>query len=401
MIRAPEVAIPVLRLAASGPKLTVESDGGDTLLSGMVSGGAGFRVRSDDLVGSALTWGRAPSGEDRDQFTVEAFYRLQLTASDLDLRYLEGWSLRGDAEMSLASAGAGHLLDGRIRLAAVEYGEDIRADFEQLMRGFLQRQRLEIDPTDSVLSAVTLNVDVEGAGAVRVRNNLADFTGSAQLQIRGNLAQPVLYGEVEVDPEGTLLYNSTDYEIERGRVVFANPYELDPEIELVAVTRVREFDVTLAVDGTFDRLATRFSSEPPLPDLEVFRLLASGGDETIETTGTVPQRTEIEEDPSTSAATFLYGQAASVIGQRVNNLFGFDKFRIDPLTGSGDQLSKARVTVGKRLSKDVFVTFSADPSSTEDQRLRIEWQVSPGLSLILTQNGDDSYSADARWESSF
>ncbi len=113
------------------------------------------------------------------------------------------------------------------------------------------------------------------------------------------------------------------------------------------------------------------------------------------------QRTEAEADASTSAATFLYGQAASVIGQRVNELFGFDKFRIDPLTGSGDQLSKARVTVGKRLSKDVFVTFSADPSSTEDQRLRLEWQVSPGLSLILTQNGDDSYSADARWESSF
>ncbi len=328
-------------------------------------------------------------------------YRLQLTGSDLDLRYLEGWSVRGDTQMSLASTTGGHLLDGSVRLDALEYTEDVRADFEQLMRGFLQRQRLEVDPTDSVLSAVELNIDVDAPGAVNVRNNLADFEGSAQLLIRGNLALPVLYGEVVIEPEGTLLYNSTDYEIERGRIVFANPYELDPEIDLVAVTRVREFDVTLAVNGTFERLETRFSSEPPLPDLEVFRLLASGGDETTDTTLMASQRTEVEADASTSAATFLYGQAASVIGQRVNNLFGFDKFRIDPLTGSGDQLSKARVTVGKRLSKDVFVTFSADPSSTEDQRLMIEWQVSPGLSLILTQNGDESYSADARWESSF
>ena len=328
-------------------------------------------------------------------------YRLQITGNDLDLRYLEGWSARGDTQMSLASTDGGHLLDGRVELTALEYTEDVRADFEQLMRGFLQRQRLEVEPTDSVLSTVGLNIDVEATGAVKVRNNLADFEGSAQLLVRGDLAQPVLYGEVTLEPEGTLLYNSTDYQIERGRIVFANPYELDPEIDLVAVTRVREFDVTLAVDGTFERLETRFSSEPPLPDLEVFRLLASGGDETTDTTLMASQRTEVEADASTSAATFLYGQAASVIGQRVNNLFGFDKFRVDPLTGSGDQLSKARVTVGKRLSKDVFVTFSADPSSTEDQRLRIEWQVSPGLSLILTQNGDDSYSADARWESSF
>ena len=102
-----------------------------------------------------------------------------------------------------------------------------------------------------------------------------------------------------------------------------------------------------------------------------------------------------------SAASFLYGQAASVIGERVSNLFGFDKFRIDPLTGSGDNLSKARVTVGKRLSKDVFVSYSADPSSTEEQRLQIEWQIGRSLVLVLTQNGDNTYEADARWETSF
>ncbi len=343
------------------------------------------------LIGEATV---PPPGEPLD-------YRLQLTGTDLDLRYLEGWSARGDADLALASTAGGHLLDGRVRLESLAYGEDVRADFEQLMRGFLQRQRLEVEATDSVLSAVELNVDVDAPGAVRVRNNLADLTGSAELLVRGNLARPVLYGEVEIEPEGTLLYNATDYLVERGRIVFANPYRLDPEIDLVALTRVRDFDVTLAVDGTFERLETRFSSEPPLPDLEVFRLLASGGDAVTDTTLMASQRTEVEADASTSAATFLYGQAASVIGQRFNTLFGFDKFRIDPLTGSGDQLSKARVTVGKRLSKDVFVTFSADPSSTEDQRLRIEWQVTPSLSLVLTQNGDDSYSADARWESSF
>ncbi len=367
---------------------TVDFDPGHAVLDRLEGTLGGGRVI---LIGEATF---PPPGE-------PLIYRLQLTGSDLDLRYLEGWSLSGDAQLSMASAGAGHLLDGRVRLDALEYAQDVRADFEQLMRGFLQRQRLEVEPTDSLLSSVELNIDVDAPGAVQVRNNLADFSGSARLQVRGNLARPVLYGDVEVEPAGTLLYNATDYEIERGRIVFANPNELDPEIDLVAVTRVREFDVTLAVDGTFDRLETRFSSEPPLPDLEVFRLLASGGDEDADDARLELQRTEVDEDPSTSAATFLYGQAASVIGQRVNELFGFDRFRIDPLTGSGDQLSKARVTVGKRLSKDVFVTFSADPSSTEDQRLRLEWQVSPGLSLILTQNGDDSYSADARWESSF
>ena len=56
------------------------SEGDAANLSAMVSLGAGWRVRSDDLVGAAVTWARPPQGEDgRDQYTVEAFFRLQLT----------------------------------------------------------------------------------------------------------------------------------------------------------------------------------------------------------------------------------------------------------------------------------------------------------------------------------
>lgn len=326
-------------------------------------------------------------------------YRFQVSGRDLVVRYPEGWVLRGETDLTLRSRGTdGHLIDGRADLDAIEYVDDIRVDFEKLMRGFLEQQRLEVTPTDSLLSTIQLNVDMVGGFAVR--NNLADLEGQANLVMRGNVAEPILYGEIDLEEGGELIYNSLDYEIQRGRILFANPYAFNPEVDLVATTRVRDFDVNLAVDGTLDRLETRFTSEPPLPALEVFRLLATG--DTLETSSFEPRLTERSvEDPSTSAATFLYGQAASVIGDRVNRLFGFDKFRIDPLTGSGDNLSKARVTVGKRLSKDVFVTFSDDPTSTEDQRLQVEWQVTPGLVLVLTQNGDDSYSADARWETGF
>ena len=336
----------------------------------------------------------------RADFTEDSLlYRLQAQARDLHLRYPEGWLLRGDLDLNLRSGAEGHIVDGEARLDGIEYSDDVRLDFEQLMRGFLRRQRLEVAPADSLLSSIDLDVDI--AGPVAIRNNLAELEGTADLLLRGNLAEPVLFGELDLAPGGKLLYNSTEYELERGRVVFRNPYELDPEIDFVATTRVRDFDVNLALTGTFDRLDTRFSSEPPLPDLEVFRLLATGED-LVETSSFEPRLTErTTEDPSTSAAVFLYGQAASVIGERVNRLFGFDKFRIDPLTGSGDNLSKARVTVGKRLSKDVFVTLSVDPSSTENQRLQVEWQVGGGLVLVLTQNGDDTYSADARWETVF
>ncbi len=334
-----------------------------------------------------------------------ASYRLRARGEDLRMLYPEGWTVHGDTELTLRSTEDGHLIDGRAELDQLEYRDDIRFDFAELMRGFLRRQRLEIEPADSLLSAIELNVDVVAPAALRVRNNLADLTGSAELSLRGDLAQPVLFGAIDVDAGGIVIYNSIDFEVERGRVDFVNPLRFDPEVDLVLTTRVRDFDISLELSGTFERLDTRFSSEPPLPDLEVFRLLATG-DATPQTTLLEPRLADTRtadrrENESTSAATFLYGQAAAVIGERFNTLFGFDKFRISPLTGSGDNLSKTRLTVGKRVSKDFFVTYSLDPSSTEEPRWQIEWQASPGLVLVLIQNGDNTYSADARWESSF
>ena len=56
------------------------------------------------------------------------------------------------------------------------------------------------------------------------------------------------------------------------------------------------------------------------------------------------------------------------------------------------------MTVGKQLSRDLFVTYSYDPAETEEQILEVEWSLSRSLMLVLTQNGDGTYAVDARWE---
>ncbi|MEM1202867.1 MAG: translocation/assembly module TamB domain-containing protein [Acidobacteriota bacterium] len=336
--------------------------------------------------------------------------RLNLDGRGLELRYVDGWTLAGDADLSLRSVGDGYLLAGRADLRRLAYDDDIRFDLAQLARDFLRRQRLEVTAADGLRAETRLEVQLRAPGGLEIRNNLADLRGSAQLSLRGTLAAPTLFGELDAEPGGRLVYNGDDYTLERGRVVLADSGGRSgghsgvqgAEVDLVATTRLRDFDVTLALFGSLDRLETRFSSQPPLPDVEVFRLLA-GGDVYQEQVELVPETRadRLGGEESRSAATFLYGQAASVIGNRVNDLFGFDKFRIDPLTGSADNLSKARLTVGKRLSKDLFLTYSAAPSTSDDQRLQIEWRVAEGLTLVFTQNGDDTYSADARWDTAF
>lgn len=362
---------------------------------------AGDRLTVDALQGR-LSGGRVEAtGELAWPDDGPLTYRFDLDGHDVVVPELQGWLLEGDTTLTLRSTLDGHLLSGSAALDRLDYREDIRFDMAQILRDLLSGRQAEVGDADSLLAAVQLLVRIEANDSVTLRNNVAQLTGSADLQLRGNLAQPILFGELVMDPGGQVIYNSTDYRLERGRLVFADPYRLDPEVDLLATTKVRDFDINLALSGPLEKLEAQFSSEPPLPDVEVFRLLA-GGETYVDQAELVPDRTaKLNEDRGNSAAGFLYGQAASAIGDRVSSLFGFDKFRIDPLTGSGDNLAKAQLTVGKRLSKDLFLTYSVDPSTPDNQKIRVEWQLTDSLVLVLTQNGDDTFSADARWESTF
>ncbi len=341
-------------------------------------------VRGEFAGGALLIGGRVdlPTPE------RELGYRLQVSGRGVSVRYPEGWELRGDAELSVVSLDEGRQIRGSVTLDRALYQRRVQVGLTQLLQAVFQRRRQEVESADEELAATQLSVLIRGPDALRVRNNVANLRGDIDLSLRGSLARPVLFGRVELAPGGTLQVGGSDYTVERGFLTFANPYRMEPVIDLAASTQRRDYDLSLTISGTLDRLNTSLASDPPLADLDVLGLLATG-----EPTGSGA--------PALGAEAFLYGQAASLVTERVNRLFGLDRFRIDPLSGSGGSLSSARVTVGKQLSRDVLATYSYDPSQTEQQILQLEWSVARGLVLVVTQNGDGTYAVDARWEKSF
>ena len=322
-------------------------------------------------------------------------YQLQASAEGVTVRYPEGFLLRGGAEVGVTSTAEGRRISGVVELDRAFYLEDVPIGFSQLLQRVFERQRLQVRETDELLATTELNILVRGPDALSVRNNVADLDGDIDLAVRGTAARPVVFGSVEVEEGGRLVYSGNEYVVQRAVLTFANPFRIEPVIDLVATTELREYDVTLTLAGTLDQLSATVVSDPPLADLDVLALLTSGGD--LPETG-APSSSSDEQG---SAAGLLYGQAASAVAKRFNRLFGLDKFRIDPLTESSGGLESARVTVGERLSNDLFATYSYDPSRTDIQILELEWQVSRVATIIATQNGDGTYALDVRWQKSF
>ncbi len=323
-------------------------------------------------------------------------YRAQIAVRGNAVRYPEGWLVRGDGDLTLQSTPEGRQLSGALTLDRVYYLRDINLSPRQLAERVLSRTRVQIDEADELLGTTYLNISVLAPRAVRVRNNLANLAGSANLALRGSLANPVLFGEMTTDPGGTIDYSGSTYTLDRAIVTFANPTRIEPLLDVVARTKINEYQVTLTVLGSIARPSTTLASDPPLPDYDVLSLLATGTPSGLSELSTSAQGAA----PGMAAETLLYGQAASLVSARVGKLFGIDRLKVDPLAG-GDNLSAARVTVGKRLSSRVYLTYSVDPSSTAQQVLQVEWKISDDLTLVLTQNGDESYAMDARWEKRF
>lgn len=328
-------------------------------------------------------------------------YRITADARDVSVRFPEFLNNRGNATLTLISDPSGRRIEGTVSLERALYVQDINVDLLELIQGLFQRQRLELAATDTFQTTTQLNIGIQGADALRVRNNVANLQGDVALSVRGTLARPVVFGDVVIDSGGTLLYNDNQYQVQRGDLRFSNPERIDPVIDLVATTDVQGFNITLTLGGTLEHPDIHLASDSNLADLEIFSLIAGSQRPTESPFAPPPTAAEQQAGSGQLARQFLAGQAAGAFTKRVGTLFRFDRFRIDPVAQAGQPASGIGVTVGKRLSKDVFITYSTLPTTGQQYIVQVEWQVRKNLTLVLTQVGDGTYAVDAQWQRRF
>jgi hypothetical protein len=91
------------------------------------------------------------------------------------------------------------------------------------------------------------------------------------------------------------------------------------------------------------------------------------------------------------------------VSRVVEQTLGVDAVQITPSLGDVwtqqlDQLTpSARLTIGKRLSERVFLTYAqAISATTTDQVIQVEYNQNDRLSWVLAQNEDRTYSLNVR-----
>ena len=328
------------------------------------------------------------------------------------LRFSEGMRSLVDAELGVQGMVDAPLLNGTVTVRSAVYTREF-GDSPVLL------DLTAADALEDVVAAappptLALRYDVRivAPSTLEIRNGTARLFASADLQLSGTFDSPILLGRSEVI-RGEFAFEGRRYQITRGTIDFNNPTRIEPFFDIETETRVRvpgqTYRVTARVAGTMNRLIPSFEADPPLAEVEVLGLLfgdvAPGPDvEFLRYSTDVTPQQQVLRGAATRALT---GTLSSQVGRVVEQTFGVDTFQltpslVDPNTQSSRLDPAARLTIGKRLSERIYLTYARSlSSSTHDEIILLEYDQTDRFSWILSRNEDRTYALDIRVRRTF
>src|SRR5215213_5562267 len=317
----------------------------------------------------------ATGGALLEGFTVAAF-RVSIHGDDVTVPFPQDFRSTLDADVEIRGSSREQLIGGVVNLRRTEYTQDIElADLINTRRGESIEEGAEIELTRTALFGA---LRVEGRNALVVRNNLADLVGSVSLQLDGPVNDPTISGRVTAT-SGTLSFRNDRYDITRALVDLPPSRNADPILNIQGESQIRGYRVIVSLTGPLSQPQAAVRSEPALPQADVVSLITTGQLSSGDTSSSVLAQSGV------GAATSLLTDALiNAPAQRATSkLFGLTRFEINPVIGgTTGSTPGARLTLGRRISKELSVTYSTNVTSDPNQILALEYRVSDRLSFV-------------------
>ncbi len=371
---------------------TVRFDTGGASLEGVTARLGGGPVRFGGRVAFA---GVSPS-----EFNVTA------TGYEMRIRYPEGFRSIVDADLALRGPVALPTLSGTVQVRDAVLTRTIDTGGTGVFG--LAASTLPA-PAAVVEAGYPLRFDlrVSAPSTLRIANNTTRLVSSAELTLRGTYDRPQLFGRAEIE-RGEVFFEGKRYNVRRGVVDFSNPTRIEPFFDIEAETRAQVpgqiYIVTFRVSGTPDRFVFDLSSDPPLNAVDIMALLFGDVRDPVNAelrALRAPNQTE-QDLIAARAARLLASPISQNVSRVAEQALGVDSVQITPsLANFGQQSSRlspgARLTIGKRISERLYLTFAQLLTSEQrDQLILLEFTQSDRLSWIVSQNEDDTYAIDVR-----
>ena len=310
-------------------------------------------------------------------------FDLGLAGRDIRMLYPQGMRETINAHIRFTGSTDNAVLGGNVELADLSFtrGFDMNNMISQFSSGATP------PPSQGFTQNLALNLAVHSTSNMNLVSRTLSVGGSANLQIRGTAADPVILGRVNLTG-GDVILNGNRFVLTGGTIQFVNPSVTQPVVNLNVATTIQQYNINMRFDGPVDQMRTQYTSDPALPQADIIHLLAFG--QTTETSAA-------SAPASQAAESLVANQVSSQLTSRISKAAGISQLSISPVLANSNAQGPAgaNITIQQRVTGNLFITFSSNVQTTQGQTIQGQYQVSPRVALSATRDPNGGFAVDA------
>jgi autotransporter translocation and assembly factor TamB len=298
---------------------------------------------------------------------------VNLTAKVRDVRLRCGAEIDAgiaEADFTLVDTVEQFLLRGDVTLAETRYTQTI--DLTQLAERAVRGGGQRVPAAPSLLEKLRLRIRVRLNRNVIVDSDLGRALLKGGLTLSGPASSPSIIGEVAI-VRGHVYYLDRTFEIRRGPLGFFDPYELNPQINLMAESEVfafspggdqRRYMVTLRVGGTLQDPVINLTSEPELSPPQIVSLLTLG-----------TTQPGIGADITERARELLTQQLAGFGTRKLERLLNVEDITISGNIFDLQGPTGPRLAITKRITSRLALTYQTAVGDLDVQKALVSFRL--------------------------
>jgi len=257
-----------------------------------------------------------------------------------------------------------------------------------------KKDNKEIPSDTSEILSKLINLKGDIDLEVKILDNLIAKTNDFNLKlvgglkVQGALSDPKINGGLQIK-QGHVTFLDKNFRVSEGKVIFVDSTGEDMILDIRAKTEIDDIDVFVNISGILAQPMVTFSSSPALNESEIISLLMFSKNYAGLTEGEIG--TILREEMVNLIAKGLSIRFINQIEDEIANSLGLDEFKIETIFKQeqssdlafipGFSLETLAFKVGKYLSENFYLTYSAPLFEMEIGDLEIEYKLKDDLTL--------------------
>lgn len=310
-------------------------------------------------------------------------FDLGVTAANVRMSYPQG--MREDLNASLRLTGSTEraLLGGSVGISDLSFtpGFDLTSMAGQFSSG------ASTPAAPGFSQNLALDIAVHSTDTLSPANRTMAVTGTAALSVRGTAAHPALIGRVNLTG-GSMIFHGDRFVLTSGTVQFVNPNQIRPILNFSLTTTIQQYDIDLRFTGPVDEMHGEYTSNPSLPRADIISLLAFGTTTEAQAKNATPANQVAES--------LVASQVSSQVTSRISKIAGISQLSISPVLTSGTAAGPpgAVITIRQQVTGNLFITFSTNVASAQEQTIQGQYRLSPRVSVSATRDPNGGFAVD-------